>query len=137
VISDIPPGHRLEAVNVFLKKNRCDSILFRVRLYALDEDSDPEELLHYQDILHQIGGQKKWVRIDLEAYGIRILGARVLVTLEALASWGNNTERPDFSLAYDKDIGCCAKLRQYSKVVGWLSYALKGGGLAFNFELRE
>ncbi len=129
----------LEGVNFFIKKNRCDSILFRMRLYQYDTSYSASvgPLLHHEDILFQISRQRRWIYKDLSDIGILVPIDGVVVTLEAIRTWGNDSGKPDFTLTYDKRVKGLGHFRKLSSERGWGGYAFGGRGLSFNLVMRE
>lgn len=138
-ILDIPTSSYVDGIQFFLRSNRCDSILFRLRLYEhdVDEVANIGRNLINKDITFMVDNSKKWIRIPLSAHQIFLRSKAVIVTIEALRTWGNKTEKPDFTIPYDKKVKGFGKFRKYSSDQGWGGYSYKGRGLSFFLELRS
>lgn len=134
--NELPPDKVIDAVNVFVRKNRCDSILLRVRFYEASDDNSLKEKLDHTDIITNIRSQKGWVKIPLDNQVIRAR-PKMLVTIEALRTWGNKRQAPDFTLCHDKRHTGLAASRRYSDPRGFGNYAFKGKGLAMYLDLVE
>ena len=136
-ITDIPENSRVLAVNYYMKKNRCDSILFRLRVYETTEQFFNLQLLNTTDITFMVGSENKWIRIPVEEDNMVINQNIVLVTIEALQLWGIKDEKPPFSLTYDRVVNGFGSFRQHSRDKGWGGYTFKGRGLSFNLEISH
>ena len=136
-INNAPFGKWISGVQFYIRRNRCDSILFRLRLYEASAHSDAVRLLHQEDITFQIGQEKGWIKVPIEEYGLKTPKSPILVTVEALELWGDFGDKPPFSVTYDKVVEGFGTFRQYSSEKWAGNYAFKGRGLSFYLELLD
>lgn len=133
--SELPHGKSIDAVHVYFRKNRCDSILLRLRFYDSTSDG-PIVTMEHPDIIYKTSDKKGWISIPVATYPI-CTRESMLVTIEALETWGNTSSEPDFSLSHDKKYNGRAGSRRYSNVQGFGGYSFTGKGLAIHLELVE
>lgn len=133
--SELPLGKAIDAVHVFFRKNRCDSVLFRLRFYDSTSEG-PQVAMDHPDIIYKTSHKKGWMGIPVSSYSIYTRKS-MLVTIEALETWGNNSSQPDFSLSHDKKYTGRASSRRYSNLQGFGGYSYAGKGLAMHLELVE
>ncbi|MFS4455112.1 carboxypeptidase-like regulatory domain-containing protein [Maribacter sp. 2304DJ31-5] len=81
----------LDKLLFHVRKNYCDSILYRVKIYD-GKDKFPQEIINTEDIRFVSKKKKGWDCVDLSDYNIAVDGG-FIIALETLESWSNDEFR--------------------------------------------
>lgn len=119
----------LEKFYFHIRKNYCDSILYRIKIYS-GENEYPQEIINTKDIKFISKTKKGWDSVDLSDYNITI-NNDFIVTLETLESW-TSSEYKTTHLSVGK-----AKGLSYSRASSMAPWTEFGNQMSFKIEIEE
>ncbi len=77
----------LDKLHFHIRRNYCDSILYRVKIYD-GKDEFPQEIINTEDIRFISKKKKGWDSVDLSDYNVSI-DSDFIIALETLESWSS------------------------------------------------
>ncbi|MFC0878063.1 carboxypeptidase-like regulatory domain-containing protein [Saccharicrinis sp. FJH2] len=119
----------LEKFYFHIRKNYCDSILYRIRIYS-GEDEYPQKIINTKDIRFISKKEKGWDSVDLSGYNITI-NNDFIVTLETLASWTSEYKTTHLSVGKAKS---GLSFSRASSMAPWTEFANQ---MSFRIEIKE
>lgn len=113
-----------------VRRNFCDSILYRIKIYA-GSDEYPNEIINTKDIRFVSKAKKGWESISIAAYEVTI-DTDFIITLETLESWtSGNYQTTHLSVGQAK--GGLSYSRS-SSMAPWEEF---GNQMSFKIEIKE
>lgn len=113
-----------------VRKNYCDSILYRIRIYN-GENEYPIETINTKDIRFVSKIKKGWDSVDLSGYNITI-DSNFIITLETLESWASGQYRTTHLSA-----GNAKGSLSYSRASSMAHWTEFGNHMSFKIEIKE
>jgi hypothetical protein len=119
----------LKRFNFFVKKNSCDSIYYRIRIYD-GSNEFPTEFINSTDIRFMSRLKRGWESVDLTDFNIKVNGD-FIITLETLDSWTKKTKRMTY-LSVRKEYG--PSYSRSSSMAAWTEFANQ---MSFRIEAKR
>lgn len=119
----------LKKIYFHVKKNYCDSINYRLRIYDGTEEF-PVKIINTKDIRFISKIKKGWESIDISNYDIKI-DTDFIITLETLESWTSGKYRTTH-LSVSRKQG-----NSYSRTSSMAQWTEFGNEMSFKIEIRE
>lgn len=113
-----------------IRKNYCDSILYRIRIYD-GQNEYPDRIINTKDIRFISRLKRGWDMVSLSNYNITVDGDFIL-TLETLESWTSGNYRTTH-LSVGKAKGALSYSRA-SSMAPWQEF---GNPMSFRIEIKE
>lgn len=113
-----------------VRKNYCDSILYRIRIYD-GENEYPSKIINTKDIRFVSKTKKGWDSVDLSGYNITI-DSDFIITLETLESWTSGKYRTTHL-----SVGNAKGGLSYSKASSMSPWTEFGNQMSFKIEIKE
>ena len=119
----------LERFNFFVKKNFCDSIYYRIRIYD-GSNEFPTELINNEDIRFMSSLKSGWESVDLSDFNIKV-NSNFIITLETLDSWTTKKKRMAY-LSVRKEYG--PSYSKNSSMAAWIEFSNQ---MSFRIEAKK
>lgn len=120
----------LDKFHFHIRKNYCDSILYRIKIYDA-ENEYPTEIINTKDIKFVSKTKKGWDTIDISVYNITI-DTDFIITLETLESWTSGNYRTTHL-----SVGNAKGALSYSRASSMAPWQEFGNQMSFKIEIRN